>query len=264
MKYEKRTTAPSTDNKYYKHVNYGGLNSCIHIKNGSCLPNCVGYAWGRFYETTGEKPKLSRGNAENWYGYNDGYKRGSIPKVGAVICWRKGQAGNGDDGAGHVAFVEEVYTDGSIMTSNSAYGGTKFYMKKLYAPDYYMGSKYTFQGFIYNPISFEDETTSNKKTVEELAKEVLDGKWGNGQDRYDRLTAAGYNYNDVQAEVNRLVNNKQSSSKVITYTVKKGDTLSGIGSKYGVDWRDIAKDNNIKSPKYTIYVGQKLKITIPA
>lgn len=43
------------------------------------------------------------------------------------------------------------------------------------------------------------------KTVEELAKEVLDGKWGNGDDRKKRLTEAGYDYNLVQGEVNRLL-----------------------------------------------------------
>lgn len=44
------------------------------------------------------------------------------------------------------------------------------------------------------------------KSVSELAQEVLQGKWGNGNDRKNRLTAAGYNYSEVQAEVNRLVN----------------------------------------------------------
>ena len=46
--------------------------------------------------------------------------------------------------------------------------------------------------------------TANK-TVEELAKEVINGKWGNGSARKDNLTKAGYNYAEVQAEVNRLV-----------------------------------------------------------
>ena len=68
MSYEARTTAPSENNKYYKHTSAGGVNECIHIKDGSVLPNCVGYAWGRFYEISGKKPKLSKSNAENWYG----------------------------------------------------------------------------------------------------------------------------------------------------------------------------------------------------
>lgn len=43
------------------------------------------------------------------------------------------------------------------------------------------------------------------KTNQEIAKEVLAGQWGNGQDRRDRLTAAGYNYDDVQSIVNSIV-----------------------------------------------------------
>lgn len=47
--------------------------------------------------------------------------------------------------------------------------------------------------------------TGNKKTVTEIAKEVIQGKWGNGEDRKNRLTKAGYDYNAVQAEVNKMM-----------------------------------------------------------
>ena len=47
--------------------------------------------------------------------------------------------------------------------------------------------------------------TAKKKTVTELAKEVIQGKWGNGEERKNRLTAAGYDYKAVQTEVNRLM-----------------------------------------------------------
>ena len=47
--------------------------------------------------------------------------------------------------------------------------------------------------------------TSPKKSVDEIAKEVLRGDWGNGADRKNRLTEAGYDYNEVQSIVNRLV-----------------------------------------------------------
>lgn len=42
------------------------------------------------------------------------------------------------------------------------------------------------------------------KSVEELAKEVWRGKWGNGSERKRRLTKAGYDYNAVQVMVNKL------------------------------------------------------------
>jgi len=43
------------------------------------------------------------------------------------------------------------------------------------------------------------------KTVEEIAKEVIRGKWGNGQERKKRLTEAGYDYAAVQKKVNELM-----------------------------------------------------------
>ena len=45
---------------------------------------------------------------------------------------------------------------------------------------------------------------TQKKSVAEVAKEVLTGKWGNGAERKRKLTEAGYNYAEVQAAVNEL------------------------------------------------------------
>lgn len=42
------------------------------------------------------------------------------------------------------------------------------------------------------------------KSVDELAREVLQGKWGNGEERKKRLEAAGYDYAAVQKKVNQL------------------------------------------------------------
>ena len=44
-----------------------------------------------------------------------------------------------------------------------------------------------------------------KKSVDEIAREVIQGKWGNGADRKNRLEKAGYNYNEVQKKVNMLL-----------------------------------------------------------
>lgn len=230
-KYEARLTAPSGNNKNYIHYSNGGYNYCIEIKNGSCLPNCVGYAWGRWREILGEKPKLSRSNAENWYGYTaDGYKRGKTPKVGAVICWSKGKAGVSGDGAGHVAIVEQVKANGDIITSESGYSSYRWKMREYKkSNNYYLGSKYTFQGFIYLPLTFEDGATTNsskKKSNTEIAKEVLSGNWGNGTDRKKKLEAAGYDYEAIQKEVNKLLAADSTTSLTIGDKVKlvKGAT----------------------------------------
>ena len=44
-----------------------------------------------------------------------------------------------------------------------------------------------------------------KKSVDEVAREVIQGRWGNGAERKKRLTAAGYNYNEVQKKVNQMI-----------------------------------------------------------
>lgn len=160
-KFVARTTAPSTADKHWIHTTNGGLNECIEIdKNtGSVLPNCVGYAWGRAYELGGERPTLSKANAENWWGNTyDGYDRGDTPKLGAIACWRKGQAGNGDDGAGHVAVVEAIYSKDDVLFSNSAYGGDRFYTKRC-NPKEWPGGAYVFQGYIYPDYVFDNVPT---------------------------------------------------------------------------------------------------------
>ena len=43
----------------------------------------------------------------------------------------------------------------------------------------------------------------------DIAKEILEGKWGNGADRRKRLAEAGYNYDDVQGIVNALLTDSQ-------------------------------------------------------
>lgn len=48
-------------------------------------------------------------------------------------------------------------------------------------------------------------TTGGKKSVDEVARECIKGQWGNGKDRQDRLTAAGYDYNLVQQRVNEIL-----------------------------------------------------------
>ena len=66
-----------------------------------------------------------------------------------------------------------------------------------------------------------------KKTVAQLAKEVIQGKWGNGQDRVNALTKAGYNYNEVQAMVSKVLNNKPATSNKKTVEQIAREVLQG-------------------------------------
>lgn len=81
-----------------------------------------------------------------------------------------------------------------------------------------------------------------------LANEVKQGKYGNGD---TRKVVLGSRYNKVQKIVN--------GNSVTYYTVKSGDTLSGIASKYGTTYQKIAKMNGISNPN-KIYVGQKIRV----
>ena len=93
------------------------------------------------------------------------------------------------------------------------------------------------------------------KSVLEVAQEVIDGKWGDGEERKKRLSDAGYDYESIQAEVNKIYNTK----KEVIYTVKKGDTLTYIANKFGTSVDALVKKNGIKN-KNLIYAGQKIKI----
>ena len=55
-------------------------------------------------------------------------------------------------------------------------------------------------------------TKAKQKTVDELAREVLAGVWGNGADRKKRLTAAGHDYDAVQKKVNEILNASKKKS----------------------------------------------------
>ena len=55
------------------------------------------------------------------------------------------------------------------------------------------------------PTAAPTPTPPAQKSVDELARECIAGKWGNGTDRKSRLTAAGYNYSAVQKRVNELI-----------------------------------------------------------
>lgn len=102
--------------------------------------------------------------------------------------------------------------------------------------------------------------TPKKKTNAEIVKEVLEGKWGNGSERKKKLEAAGYDYNAIQSLVNKAVAEDAKPQPVkLYYTVKSGDTLSGIAQKYKTSVRALIELNNIKNANL-IYPGQKLRV----
>lgn len=94
-------------------------------------------------------------------------------------------------------------------------------------------------------------------TNEQVADEVIAGKWGNGTDRKLRLTAAGYNYEEVQKIVNKKV--QPQKPKEIYYIIKKGDTLTSIAKMFSTNVKQLQAWNNIKDAN-KIKAGVKIRV----
>lgn len=90
---------------------------------------------------------------------------------------------------------------------------------------------------INSPVKATDlklvESAEPKKSIEEIAKEVLAGKWGNGLSRKNELVKAGYSYEEVQNKVNELKNAKNSDELKVGDVVK----LSKDARVYGTNTR---------------------------
>lgn len=181
-----RTTQPK-NNKYYIRTVSGGLNNAIAgkptISGANVLCNCVGYANGRFNESINDpdlkgivkpfKYQLTC-NAENFIesAKKQGLKISATPKQGGIMVWQKGKTLGGGDGAGHVAFVEAVYDDGTILTSESGYNAWAF--KRIRRSNdngrWGQNSAYKFRGCIINP--------SVTPKISPAPKLKVDGKGG--------------------------------------------------------------------------------------
>lgn len=162
-----RTECPK-NNKYYIRTVTGGLNGAVAGEPtqpyANVLDNCVGYANGRFNESIND-PELKgvvkafkyqlTCNAENFIesAKRQRLKISPTPIEGGVMVWQKGASLSGGDGAGHVAFVERVYDDGTILTSESGWASWAFKTVRRDNTNGRWGqnSLYKFRGCIINP-----------------------------------------------------------------------------------------------------------------
>ena len=138
--------------------------------------------------------------------------------------------------------------NGTLQNNTSGFGTLHQYTSKpldkniMYADI----SRYTV-GKATKPVNPLDAFTDSQ-----LADKVIAGEFGAGEARKNAL---GARYGAVQA----LVNKKLGTNKAVYYTVKNGDTLSKIASKYGTTYQAIARMNGISNPN-KIYAGKRLRV----
>ena len=159
QKFTPRLKKPEAGDPYFNTKSNGGYSPCIvgspTDKGCNVLANCVGYGVGEFNSEikAGKIKYLGTMNAESLYkmAYKWGLETGQEPKLGAMICWE----GIGD-GKGHVAIVEEN-NNGTLTLSESGYKSYIWRTRKINNKNgnWGAGSKYKFQGFIYNPELYE-------------------------------------------------------------------------------------------------------------
>ncbi len=125
--------------------------------------------------------------------------------------------------------------------------------------------------YLYNEniIKNTDNNGPEDKTIDELAQEVIDGKWGNGEDRKKRLEEAGYNYNKIQDKVNEILEgtNKKSINEIAQEVIDgkwgNGTERKNKLEKAGYNYNDVQnKVNEILESKsyktYTVKSGDTL------
>ena len=164
-RFKPRTSQPEYGNKFYNN-SYGvtpGISTCIYgnmnsetgVKGLNTLPNCVGYATGRFNEIIGSWKYALDGMAYNALNRAKGMglSTGSEPQLGAMLCWGYTTAiSSSAPSPGHVAIVESIGSDGSITISEGGWSNQKVFGLVTYKKGEWKNVYgRVFYGFIYNP-----------------------------------------------------------------------------------------------------------------
>ena len=175
---------PQAGNPYYNTIRVGGYNPCImgnpknRNKDLNVLPNCVGWATGRFNEIGGygECKYLGNTNAANFIDLarKQGLTVTQRPTVGGCMVWR-----GGNTGEGHVAIVE-LDLGNRMVTSESEYYGKQFVIYQRFGDNwrsgcYWMGASYTYLGCIQNPAVKPKEEDMTKPETEQLIRDMFPG-----------------------------------------------------------------------------------------
>ena len=169
------------------------------------------------------------------------------PKPGYVIAYNWDRSTQPNDGyADHIGYVESV--SGSNITVIEGNKGEAVARRVIPVGWGYI------RGYAapkYDAATVTPVPSTAEKCVEEVAKEVLEGKWGNGEERRSRLKAAGYDYAAVQAKVNQLAEgtSNQKSIDEVAREVIRGKWGNGADRKKritsaGYDYSAVQKRVN--------------------
>ena len=148
-----------------------------------------------------------------------------IAKTGDILFYdwddTTGSSADNVGWADHVGIVEKVVGDEITVIEGNYNNSVKRRTLKVNAK-YIRG---------YGVPKYEDEVEATK-SIETIAKEVIQGKWGNGTDRRINLESSGYSYTEVQAKVNELCGaSKKKSVDEIAREVIQGKHGNGNARK---------------------------------
>lgn len=165
-----------------------------------------------------------------------------VPAPGTILFydWEDSGVGDNKGSADHVGIVEKVVGDAiHVIEGNYSQSVKRRYIR--------VNAKYI-RGYGVPKYDTEETKVEAKKTVTEIAKEVINGKWGSGSDRKKKLTAAGYDYNAVQKEVNRILSGKKTVTEIAKEVIAG---KWGVGQKRkkrllsaGYDYNAVQKEVN--------------------
>lgn len=160
-------------------------------------------------------------------------KISSIPNIKGLLVWMDGHIG--------------VY-DGKKYTYECTVSGGTFRIIKTVAKTRGWTNWGKCAYIKYEKEKNTNTNTSKKKSINEIAREVIDGKWGSGEDRKKKLEKAGYNYRDVQNEVNKLVKNKKSIKEIAREVINgkwgNGEARKKALEKAGYNYKEVQKEVN--------------------
>lgn len=183
-----------------------------------------------------------------------------VPKPGDIILYNwdsSVQPNNG--GSDHIGIVESV--SGRTITIIEGNKGEAVSRRTISAGWGYI------RGYArpkYSAASGGSTPSTGKKSVTEIAQEVLAGKWGNGEGRKKALQAAGYDYSAVQAKVNELAKGSTAPKKSVEAVAKEviagkwgnGSDRKTALEKAGYNYSEVqAKVNALCSTKSVDYTA---------